>query len=109
MIQTLPIKQPNEKWYAPFDFSNPLNSTSNPNASEDIGQVLALIVKDVGTGEDATSEITDDSITQLSGKIAYIWIKGGQDGHKYKITVRVEAATSKQVFELEAYLIVKEF
>lgn len=108
MIPTLPAKQPNEAWYVPVDFSGPLDSQSNPEGKEDIGEILSVTVLDTSDDEDVSDDMTDEGICQIDGKIAYVWVQDGEDGKRYKVTCRVEAQKSKQVFEQEFFLVVRE-
>lgn len=108
MIAVLPPKQPNEKWFIPFDFSNPLNSPYNPDSTEILGGIREVRIEDVSAGQDVTAEMTDEAVCRVYGQTAYIWVVGGQSGHRYKITCRVFTDKSQQEFELEAFLEVRE-
>lgn len=109
MIMPLPVKQPGESWYASFDFSRALRSRLDEESSEDVGRILSVEVQDMADGNDVSSDIVDIGICQPMGKTAYVWLKNGLSGHRYKISVRIESSLSKQVFELEAFLIVREY
>lgn len=94
-------KQPSEEYYLAFDFSRDLNG-------EGIAAAEFTIV-DVDTGEDVTDAMMTPEYQVNDGDIAYLWIVGGEDGHKYKITCRVTGAGAPQSrYELEATLKVKE-
>jgi hypothetical protein len=108
MIPVLPAKQPNEKWFIPFDFSNPLNARANPDATEDLGSIQDVTVEDASTGEDASESMTDAGVCRVYGQVAYVWIIAGEDRHRYKITCRAVTDQSQQVFEMEAFLDVRE-
>jgi hypothetical protein len=108
MIPVLPAKQPNEKWFIPFDFANPLNARANPDATEDVGAIQMVKVEDASTAEDVSEDMTDDLLCRVYGQVAYVFITGGEDGHRYKITCRVVTDQSKQVFEMEAFMDVRE-
>jgi len=109
MLQVLPYKQPGESWFIPFDFSGPLGSIkNNPDAPEDIGEIEDIVVVDMDTNADVTADLSDQGISRVSGKWAYVWLTGGEHGHRYKVTCRVRAATSHQIFEIDAVLPVLE-
>ncbi len=108
MIPTLPAKQPGEAWYVPFDFSGPLDSSYNPDRKENLGKIVDVKAEETDTGEDVSDVLVDESICQIDGKIAYVWVQNGEDGKRYKITCRVEAQESKQVFEHECFVVVRE-
>jgi chaperonin GroEL (HSP60 family) len=108
-IQRLPDKQPGEERYITFDFTNGLNASSNPDAGEDLASpVVAVEIIDEADDSDMSETMLNSFNNRVSGKKAHIWIQGGEDGHVYKITCRVQAATSNQVLELDARLPVKE-
>jgi hypothetical protein len=108
MIPVLPAKQPNEKWFIPFDFSNPLNARANPDATEDVGAIQVVTVENAATGEDVSEIMTDELVCRVYGQVAYVYILGGEDRTRYKITCRVVTDQSQQVFEMEAFLDVRE-
>lgn len=108
MIPTLPSKQPNEKWYIPFDFSNPLNSQANPDRTEEVGEISEVSVFDITADTDVTETMADLLNSRPVGQMAYVWITGGEDGHRYKLTCRIQTLTSKQEFEMDCYLPVRE-
>ena len=108
MIQVLPVKKPNESWYVPFDFTNPLESAANPSATEDIGEIQDVSVHDLDANQDVTDVLTDIHICQIEGKVAFVWVTAGEHNHRYRVTCRIQTAESNQVFELSCYLFVRE-
>lgn len=109
MLQTFPPKQPGEEWLVAFDFSRPLGDTvRNPDAPENIGAIESVSATNLSTGEDATIDVTDVGISRTSGQVAYVWLKGGVTGTRYKITLQIRAASSQQIFEIDAVLPIRE-
>jgi len=108
MIARIPDKQPNEKWYIPFNFTDPLVSDANPDATEVIGEVEEVTVIELETGDDKASEMSGVALCRKSGRYVYVWIEGGDDGKWYKISCRASTEISKQEFELEALMLVRE-
>lgn len=108
-IQRLPAKQPEEAWYIKFDFSSALNSSSNPDAGENLATpIQEVVITDEETGEDVSETMADAFKNRVSGQVAYVWVEAGEDDHIYHITCRVETETSDRVLELDARLPVRE-
>lgn len=97
-------KQPWEELTYLFDFTEALALIG-----EDIGEIDEIVVVDItNLTEDLADTMVDDGFTTFSGEQVYVRLKGGTDGHRYKITVRVVSAVTQQKSELDAILPIRE-
>jgi len=94
-------KQPSEAYYLGFDFTKDLGD-------DDVASATFVILDTNDDDEDVTTTLSDSTKQANEGKIAYLWIRAGTDGHKYKITcVAVSDGDPAATFELEGHLKVK--
>ena len=95
-------KQPSEEYYLGFDFTEDLDD-------EVVASAAFTIIDTDNDDEDVTDTLSDSTFQVNNGKWAYVWIQGGTNGHKYKITCKVTGdGTPPSVFEQEAYIRVRE-
>jgi hypothetical protein len=91
----LGAKQPAEKYYILWDFTNWLGS-------EDVS-VATVVVVDQADNVDKTATLTDATKQAIAGKTVATWVQGGTTAHNYKFTCTI-TDTDGQVFELDAIL-----
>jgi hypothetical protein len=98
------VKQPWEELTFRFGFEQALTLVD-----ESIGAVDGVSIVDLEDLEtDLADAMYDETQSSFSGYYAYVRVKGGVSGHRYKITVRVTSDTSAQKCELEAILPVRD-
>lgn len=94
-------KQPSEEYYLGFDFTEDMGS-------EDIASAAFTILDEDDDDKDVTTTLSDATNQTNIGKIAYLWIQAGTDGHRYKITcVATGNGTPASIFEMDGYIRVR--
>lgn len=94
-------KQPSEEDHYKFDFSARLGS-------REIDSVVSVTATDIASSEDVTDTVTDSTKIYNDTDSVYVWLQNGESGHRYKITVIIEAE-DESIHELDAHLIVRDY
>jgi len=104
-IDYFDVKQPAEKFYYAFDFTNAFRNLSISD-TDTINTVEVTILDP--NNVDVTADMVDDTKQIIDGCIVYIFIQGGTSGNTYKGTVKATATPSGQIAEMDFYLPVEE-
>jgi len=95
-------KQPSEEYYLGFDLTEDLGN-------EDVASAVFTILDEDDDDTDVTTTLSDAANQTNIGKIAYVWIQAGTDGHTYKITCVVTGdGTPASVYEMEGFIRVRK-
>jgi hypothetical protein len=83
-VYYLGFKQPAEAYYISFLFKSLLRSYNIETA--------VITAHDADSGADVTATITEVAKQVTRSHSVDVWVKGGTDGHTYKITCSIHAS-----------------